>query len=121
MLTNGRLHKYINYGANETSDSVVTADQQSVAQSIIGGHHPAVQREPASAVVDSAAGNGGGKQTAVVGESDSAPVLEEGVVASPTSLAPSGEASRSTDGHTSGQDPKLFPGVFSRGRTGSSQ
>lgn len=115
------LHKYINYGANETSDSVVTADQQSVAQSIIGGHHPAVQREPASAVVDSAAGNGGGKQTAVVGESDSAPVLEEGVVASPTSLAPSGEASRSTDGHTSGQDPKLFPGVFSRGRTGSSQ
>ncbi|KAK1725822.1 AMP deaminase [Colletotrichum acutatum] len=115
------LHKYINYGANETPDSAVTADQQSVAQSIIGGHHPAVQREPASAGVDSAPGNGGGTQTAVVGGSNSAAVLEEDVVASPASLAPSGEASWSTDGHTSGRDPKLFPGVVSRGRTGSSQ
>ncbi|KAK1521000.1 AMP deaminase [Colletotrichum abscissum] len=114
------LHKYINYGANETSDSAVTADQQSVAQSIIGGHHPAVQRGPASAGVDSAAGNGGGTQTAVGGP-NSAAVLEDDVVASPASLAPSGEASWSTDGHTSGRDPKLFPGVFSRGRTGSSQ
>ncbi|OHE91763.1 AMP deaminase, partial [Colletotrichum orchidophilum] len=115
------LHKYITYGSKEFPDSAVTADQQSIAQSIIGGHQPAVQREPASVGAGIATGSGRSKQTAAVRGTNSSAVFEEEVVASPASLAPSGEASWSTDGHTSGRDPKLFPGVFSRGRTGSSQ
>ncbi|GKT63703.1 AMP deaminase [Colletotrichum tofieldiae] len=118
------LHKYIAYGAKGSSESIVTADQQSVAQSIIGGHQPAVHREHVRAGNEAAAAAAPGEQnerTAGPGSVGNAAVLENDLVPSPASLAPSREGSWPTDGHTSGQDPKLFPGVFSRGQAGGSQ
>ncbi|KAK2001739.1 AMP deaminase [Colletotrichum falcatum] len=122
------LYKYIAYGAKGSADPTVTADQQSVAQSIIGGHQPTVHREhtnmgsePAAAAAVSAASDQRKEKAAWAGNVGNVAVLENDVVTSPASLAPSIEGAWPADVHTSGQDPKLFPGVFSRGQTGSSQ
>ncbi|KAK6212992.1 AMP deaminase [Colletotrichum tabaci] len=119
------LHKYIAYSAKGSSESTVTADQQSVAQSIIGGHQAVVHREPGSAASETAAApafDSDGQNENMVGPGGpgSAAVFQNDVVASPSSLVQSREGSWPNDPHTSGQDPKLFPGVFSRSQTGSS-
>ncbi|WQF85114.1 Putative AMP deaminase, metal-dependent hydrolase [Colletotrichum destructivum] len=119
------LHKYIAYSAKGSSESTVTADQQSVAQSIIGGHQAVVHREHGSAASETAAvpaldSDGQNENMAGPGGPGSAAVFRNDVVASPSSLVQSREGSWPNDPHTSGQDPKLFPGVFSRSQTGSS-
>ncbi|KAK1598087.1 AMP deaminase [Colletotrichum navitas] len=121
------LHKYIAYGAKGSSDSTVTADQQSVAQSIIGGHQSAVLREHTNTGSELAAATASDERNEKaawpgnVGNVGNVAVPENDVVASPASLTPSIEGSWPANAHTSGQDPKLFPGVFSRGQVGSNQ
>ncbi|EFQ28694.1 AMP deaminase [Colletotrichum graminicola M1.001] len=118
------LHKYIAYGAKGSSDSTVTADQQSVAQSIIGGHQSAVLREHTNTGSEPAAtiaSDVRNEKAAWSGNVGNAAVPENDVVASPASLTPSIEGPWPANAHTSGQDPKLFPGVFSRGQVGSNQ
>jgi len=118
------LHKYIAYGAKGSSDSTVTADQQSVAQSIIGGHQSAVLREhtnTGSELAAATASDERNEKAAWSGNVGNVAVPENDVVASPASLTPSIEGSWPANAHTSGQDPKLFPGVFSRGQVGSNQ
>ncbi|WYZ42999.1 hypothetical protein EsH8_VI_000698 [Colletotrichum jinshuiense] len=53
------LQKYIAYGTKGPLESAVTADQQSVAQGIIGGQQPAVPRDHGSMGTEGAAGTSG--------------------------------------------------------------
>ncbi|KAK2014066.1 AMP deaminase [Colletotrichum eremochloae] len=96
------LHKYIAYGAKGSSDSNVTADQQSPA-------------------VAAAASDERNEKAAWSGTMGNVAVLENDVLASPANITPSIEGTWPANAHTSGQDPKLFPGVFSRGQASNNQ
>ncbi|KAF9869818.1 AMP deaminase [Colletotrichum karsti] len=104
------LRKYIAFGAKRSSESMTSADQQSIAQTIIAGQ----QAVAASAV------QGQGERELEMDASTAGTVSRNDVMASPGSLLSTREESWSADAHTSGQDPRLFPGVISRGQTGSS-
>ncbi|KAF6785372.1 AMP deaminase [Colletotrichum sojae] len=108
------LHKYIAYGANRIFEPPSTADLRSTSQGIIACQqlgHGGEQTE-----------NDQGQDDGL-DASEAAVIYREDVFASPSSLL-SREGSWPTDpfrdSHASGREPKLFPGVVSRGQASGS-
>ncbi|KAF4829334.1 AMP deaminase [Colletotrichum tropicale] len=112
------LRKYIAYGARASPDSTTSADQQSTAQAIIAGQHGAPREHPSGGLGNASVVAGGEKSE--FDASSTRAVFRDDVVGSPADLPSSKEASWAVDAHNLSQDPKLFPGVVSRGQGGGS-
>ncbi|KAL0936649.1 AMP deaminase [Colletotrichum truncatum] len=116
------LQKYIAYSTKGPSEPMSSVDQQAIAPAIFAGQ----QEVPRNHVgIENAANVQGHSEKMLVPDAHSTPAAQQDdLIASPSSLPVSREGSWSTDGlrdsHTSGQDPRLFPGVISRGQTSGS-
>ncbi|KAK2729940.1 amp deaminase, partial [Colletotrichum kahawae] len=112
------LRKYIAYGARASSESMTSADQQSTAQAIIAGQHGAPREHLSGGLGNASVVRGADKSE--LDASSTRPVFRDDVAGSPASLPSSKEALWAVDAHSLSQDPKMFPGVVSRGQGGGS-